>query len=81
MKKVKLAGEHEIKYLMCGNIGCNCGYDFHRACFSTCAWFDIEDKTRAVDVMGRSLPSLEGIKVITCKGTPIGELVEEEVGE
>ena len=50
-----------------------CATDDTKVCGSLCAWFDIENKIRAVDVMGRSLR----IKIITCKGIPIGELVEE----
>ena len=44
-------------------------------CGPWCAWFDIEIRERD------SSAGIAEAKFITCKGTPIGELVEEEVGE
>jgi hypothetical protein len=78
MKKVKFNKKKEYlqdltgKSILC--FTCN-------RCGPWCAWFDIEDIERLKldppkNPNGFSLEQFEVYRAVTCKGTPIGELVE-----
>ena len=49
-------------------------------CGSWCAWFDIEEKTTITsqaDFVAHGFREIK-YKIVTCKGTPIAKLTEEE---
>jgi hypothetical protein len=64
----------EDRYLYCPHC------ESPKVCGSLCVCFDTEEKWRAVDSEGE-LFDLETYVVVTCKGIPVGEVVEEDEEE
>ena len=90
MKKVRLYGDYVsdrsvvITTRLNPNKHLHCpvrsNYDEDAHCGDWCAWFDIESKTTIesqADFVASGYKEVK-YKVITCKGTIIAELIEEE---